>query len=113
MDKSEAVRRWRKWIIILLVTIISVLSFGVAALNQSVAETKKVGESNNRFLANFSDYMRCLVINDEEVVVAVGEETYFNLCDELLFRSTGLRPNPTKVTIPPNLTSTTTTTIGG
>jgi hypothetical protein len=68
--------------------------------------SQEVSRQNRAFLTNFSDYMRCLVVVDPEAVKAYGLESYFNLCDELLFRNTGLVPHPTKVSIP-STTSTT------
>jgi hypothetical protein len=50
--------------------------------------------------------MRCLVVNDDEVVKAYGLEAYFNVCDDLLFRNTGLVPTHYKVPIPVTTTST-------
>lgn len=66
---------------------------------------QEISRQNRAFLTNFSDYMRCLIVADPAAVKAYGLESYFNLCDILLFRDTGLVPHPTKVTIP----STTTT----
>jgi hypothetical protein len=117
MERPKTLATWRTWVIILLVAIASIFSFGIVKLNQNIDETKKVGVearkvgvSNNIFLGNFSDYMRCLVVNDDTVVIAVGEEVYFNLCDELLFRDTGQTHVPTKVTVPPGFPTTTTST---
>lgn len=72
---------------------------------QAIRQGQTIARQNNAFITNLSDYMRCLIVVDPEAVKAYGLESYFNLCDVLLFRDTGLVPHPTKVTIP----STTTT----
>lgn len=110
MESVLVVAGWRRWVVGLLVAIISVFAFGAVKINQNVDETRKVGNSNNRFLINFSDYMRCLIIGDEEAVKQIGEERYFNLCDDLLFRGTGRKHIITRVVIPPEWVTTTTST---
>lgn len=69
-------------------------------------QNQELSKQNRAFLTNFSDYMRCLIVVDPVAVKAYGLESYFNLCDELLFRNTGLVPHPTKVSIPPTTTTT-------
>lgn len=110
MESVLVVAGWRKWVIGLLAAIVGVFAFGATRINQNIDETRKVGNSNNRFLINFSDYMRCLIIGDEVAVKQIGEEQYFNLCDDLLFRGTGRKHTITKVVIPPGLITTTTST---
>lgn len=92
--------------------LIAVVFVGLAFISLAAMMTvrishnsQEISRQNRAFLTNFSDYMRCLVVVDPEAVKAYGLEPYFNLCDELLFRNTGLVPHPTKITIP----STTTT----
>ena len=94
---------------LLVVVFISLAVIGLTGIvaNRSATNAQHASEQNNRFLENFSNYMRCLIVNEEDVVIAVGEEAYLNLCDELLFRGTGERPDPIKVTIPPNFPTTT------
>lgn len=89
---------------VVFITLI-VMSTSTVMSYRAAQKGKEVSEQNNKFLTNFSDYMRCLVVNDDNVVKAVGIETYFNLCDDLLFRGTGKTHTITKVEIP----STTTT----
>lgn len=74
---------------------------------RTAAQSKEVSAQNNRFLENFSNYMRCLIVNEDEVIAAIGEDAYLDVCDELLFRGTGQKPHVIKATIP----TTTTTTI--
>lgn len=93
-------------LIVVFVALAIMSSAGILTVRTS-QDTKAVSQQNRAFLQNFSDYMRCLVVVDPEVVKAFGLENYFNLCDELLFRNTGLVPTHTKVTVP----STTTTTV--
>ena len=95
----------------LLVTIVfialAVISVSTMITVRTSTDARQASKSNTEFLSNFSNYMRCLVINDDEVVAAYGEEAYFNLCDELLFQGTGEKPTKVVVTVP----STTTTTV--
>lgn len=91
-------------IVIVSLAVISVT--GIVA-SRTATKSKEIGTLNNVFLGNFSDYMRCLVVNDDKVVIAVGEEKYFDLCDKLLFKGTGQEHTITKVTIPPEYTITT------
>jgi hypothetical protein len=99
-------RRLMGWLLLVVFGALAVISAaGIVTVTVS-SDTKSVGQQNRAFLTNFSDYMRCLVINDDQVVVAYGEEAYFNICDELLFRNTGLKPSHFKVTLPSTTTST-------
>lgn len=82
----------RLWVIGLLIVITSILSYGVVLLHHDTSYTKDLSESNNRFLQNFSDYMRCLVVTDEALYEELGKAAYFDHCDTLLFRGTGLTP---------------------
>lgn len=91
--------RFNTWVVSLLVVIGSVLTYGIALLNQNIDKIETVAEganrlneSNNRFLQNFSDYMRCLVVTDEVKYEELGKAAYFDFCDTLLFRGTGLEP---------------------
>lgn len=93
-------------LIVVFVALAIMSSAGILTVRTS-QDTKAVSQQNRAFLQNFSDYMRCLVVADNEAVKAYGLEKYFNLCDDLLFRNTGLVPTHTKITIP----STTTTTV--
>jgi hypothetical protein len=95
--------------IVLFLTLATV-AFSSTFVVQNTQKSKEISEQNNRFLNNFSNYMRCLIVNEDEVVIAVGEDKYVELCEELLFRGTGDRPKPIIVTIPPNFIPTTTTT---
>lgn len=86
----------------------AVITTSAILTNRVQTDAKEISSQNHRFLENFSNYMRCLIVNDDKVVIAVGEENYLNLCDKLLFLGTGQTPHVVKVTIPPELTSTTT-----
>lgn len=87
----------------------AVITTSAILTNRVQTDAKEISQQNHRFLENFSNYMRCLIVNDEKVVVAVGEENYLNLCDKLLFLGTGQTPHVVKITIPPEFTTTTTT----
>lgn len=109
----ESLRFLMKLLLGVVFLSLAVISAATIIAANSSADSKRAadaaesaGKSNNQFLSNFSNYMRCLVVNDDEVVIALGEEAYFNLCDDLLFRGTGETPDRVVVTIP----STTTTT---
>lgn len=84
---------------------------------RSLSESnKKFGESTNRFLANYSDYMRCLVVIDEPLYKELGKEKYFNTCDDVLFRGTSIVRHPYNSVPTTNTTDGTTDTsniIGG
>jgi hypothetical protein len=118
LERDSAVREIRhdisktrtllKALLAVVFVALAIMSVTGIVTSRVSTDTKDLGEQNRQFLQNFSDYMRCLVVNDDTVVLAVGEEKYFNLCDDLLFRNTGLVPTHTKVTIPPEFTSTTT-----
>lgn len=89
----------RLWAIVLLVAIASILAYGIALLNQNIDEAKKVSQQtrelarqNDRFVDNFSNYMSCLIVNEDEVVIEVGEEAYVEICKQLLYR--GITPIP-------------------
>ena len=124
MDPEKNDKRWRTWVMILLTVIVAVLAYGVALLNQSIDDTRAsvtraaeaakiaadISDQNNRFVDNFSNYMTCLIVNEEEVVVAVGEDVYVELCKQLLYRGIDEIPPTIKVQIPTNFPSTTTTT---
>lgn len=89
------IRKWdpvRVWAVGLLVLVASILSYGIALLNQGIDQSQQVSEQNTRFLSNFSDYMRCLVVTDEVKYDELGKAAYYDFCEELLFRGTGLRP---------------------
>lgn len=76
---------------------------------KNAQETKKLGTANQRFIKNFSSYLECLIVSDPAVVEALGRQAYFDECNKLFFRGTGLVPEPvTKVTLPPSTTTTTT-----
>lgn len=77
--------RFRISIISLLIIGISVLAYGVGKLNQTA-------DSSNRFLANFSNYMHCLVVTDQPALAKLGKDAYFAECDKLLFKGTGMDP---------------------
>ena len=91
-------------VVFIALTIMSVT--GIITVRTS-SDTKAVGQQNRAFLTNFSDYMRCLIVTDQDAVQAYGIEPYFNLCDDLLFRNTGLTHTLTKVTIPSTTTTVT------
>lgn len=109
----SGIRTLLKWLLVVVFGAMAILSAAGIVTVRVGSDTKEIGKQNRAFLQNFSDYMRCLIINDEDQVKTVGKEVYFNLCDDLLFRNTGLVPAHTKVTIPPDLTTTTTTINGG
>lgn len=86
----------------------AVISTSTILTNRVQTEAKAISAQNHHFLENFSNYMRCLIVTDEKVVIAVGEENYLNLCDKLLFLGTGQTPHVVRITIPPEFTTTTT-----
>jgi hypothetical protein len=109
-----AINKVRHLLVIMTVIVfisMAVISTSAILTNRVQTDAKEISSQNHRFLENFSNYMRCLIVNEEDVVIAVGEENYLNLCDKLLFLGTGQTPHVVKVTIPPELTSTTTTTV--
>lgn len=94
--------------IILFITLATV-GFTGTRIVQLGEDAKTLSQENQRFLVNFDSYMQCLVVNDPEVVEALGVEAYFEECRKLLFEGTGLAPKPTtRVTIPSTTTTTTT-----
>lgn len=93
---------------VVIVSLAIISATGIIAARTS-ADAREVGNQNNRFLENFSNYMRCLIVNEDDVIIAIGEEAYLNLCDELLFRGTGQKPNVIIVEIPKDFPTTTTT----
>lgn len=98
----------KDWIltIVLFVTLATV-GFTSTRIVQNSQDTKKLSESNQRFLINFSSFMQCLVVSDHAVVEALGVQAYFDECNKLLFIGTGQKPEPvTKVTIPTTTTTT-------
>lgn len=106
--------RFNTWVVSLLVVIGSVLTYGIALLNQSISEVKKltakaatIADDQTRFRDNFSNYMNCLIVNEEEVVIAVGEEAYVEICKRLLYL--GIDPIPPTIKADPSLLTTTTT----
>lgn len=113
---SEELDVAQKEVVNLLKLLIAVVFVSLAVISVCAVLTVRVGtdarqagKSNNEFLSNFSNYMRCLVINDDTVVAAYGEEKYFDLCDALLFEGTGVKPRKVTVTVPdPNAPTTTT-----
>jgi len=109
MAAKLSFEKWRLWIVILLVAITSTLAYGTILLNQNVQEVKEISQQNNRFVDNFSNYMNCLIVGEDEVVLAVGEETYVEICKQLLYRGLDDIPPTIKATIPPHLITTTTT----
>ncbi len=92
-----------------LVVSLAVISLTGILANRSATNAVEVSQQNNRFLENFSNYMRCLIVNEDEVILTIGEEAYLNLCDELLFRGTGQKPNVIIAEIPKDFPTTTTT----
>lgn len=59
------------------------------------------------FRDNFSNYMNCLIVNEDEVVEQVGEEAYIEICKQLLYL--GIDPIPPTIKADPSLLTTTTT----
>lgn len=96
---------------------LAVLSFTSIYAIRINTETKTISQQNRTFLGNFSDYMRCLVVVDEPKYVELGKEKYFDTCDILLFRGTGMAPHSHLPTPTTSTTEGTTTsgsaTIGG
>lgn len=106
---------WRIWVAFLSFLMVAVVSFGVIVVNngqkdvkQITKQTRELTEDQSRFVDNFSNYMTCLIVNDDKLVIQVGEETYVEICKRLLYRNI----NPIPPTIKPDLSelSTTTTT---
>lgn len=106
---------WRIWMATLSLVMVAVLSFGLIILVNNQQATKIIAKQNqeltedqSRFVDNFSNYMTCLIVNDDTLVIKVGEEVYVEICKQLLYR--GITPIPP--TIKPDISqlSTTTTT---
>lgn len=96
----SGIRNFLKGLLAVVFVALMVMSVtGIIAARVS-SDTKGVSQQNRAFLQNFDDYMRCLVVADPVAVKDFGIEKYYNLCDDLLFRHTGLVPLQTKVTIP-------------
>lgn len=99
--------------LLLALVVVIFVSMAVITTNTVVAwrsqqHIKEFSQSNNRFLANFSSYMRCLVVVNEPLYNQLGKGLYFDTCDIILFRGTGLSPQPHTQ----DSTSTTNTTLG-
>lgn len=107
LHKNQFLLKLMTGVLVICLAVIS--TAGIIGARTSV-EAKQVSSQNQRFLQNFSNYMRCLIVNDDQVVIAVGEDKYLSLCEDLLFRGTGQKPESIKVVIPPEFTTTTTTT---
>ena len=106
--------KYRYWIMGLLVFLCGAVVYGVALLNQNVSDIKTilnkvtdVSSDQARFRDNFSNYMNCLIVNEEEVVIEVGEEAYVEICKQLLYL--GIDPIPPTIKADPSLLTTTTT----
>lgn len=96
----SGIRNFLKGLLAVVFVALMVMSVtGIIAARVS-STTQDVSKQNRAFLQNFDDYMRCLVVTEPEAVKTYGLENYYNLCDDLLFRNTGLVPLHTKVTIP-------------
>lgn len=107
----HAITSIKKWLVVLTAVIfvsMAVITTNTVVTNRAQKDIKEIGASNQRFLVNFASFMQCLVVSDKEVVTAMGVDAYFAECNKLLFRNTGLKPEPvTKVTMPPTTTTTT------
>lgn len=99
-----------KLLIGVVVVCLAVISATGIVAARTAADSKEISAQNNNFLQNFSNYMRCLIVNEDEVVIAIGEEAYLNICDKLLFLNTGQTPVVIKAQIPGQPTTTSTTT---
>lgn len=115
IQAKQRLEPWRVWVIVLLVAIASAVAYGVALVNQNlnkveeiVRRTDAVSVEQSRFRDNFSNYMNCLIVNEEEVVIQVGEEAYVEICKQLLYL--GIDPVPKTIKADPSLLTTTTTT---
>jgi hypothetical protein len=92
---------------LLAVVFVSLAIIGASSIVSArvASDTKDIGQQNRAFLRNFSDYMRCLVVPDEALYKSMGKAAYFDHCDVLLFRGTGLKPSlredPTTTTSSP------------
>jgi len=108
-----AITEIKKWLVAMTIVIfisMAVISTSAILTNRVQTDAQEISQQNHKFLENFSNYMRCLIVNEDDVVIAVGEENYLNLCDKLLFLGTGQTPHVVKAEIPPEFTPTTTTT---
>lgn len=106
--------KYRYWIMGLLVFLCGAVVYGISLLHQNisdieklVAQTNGVASDQARFRDNFSNYMNCLIVNEEEVVIQVGEEAYVEICKQLLYL--GIDPIPPTIKADPSLLTTTTT----
>lgn len=106
--------KYRYWIMGLLIFLCGAVVYGISLLNSNVTDIKilvnkvtDVSSDQALFRDNFSNYMNCLIVNEEEVVIEVGEEAYVEICKQLLYL--GIDPIPPTIKADPNLLTTTTT----
>jgi hypothetical protein len=108
-DDTKSLKNLIKVLLATVIISMAVMSTAAVLSFRAAQGSKETSEQNNRFLGNFSNYMRCLIVNEDEVIIAIGEEAYVNLCDELLFLGTGEKPNVIRAEIPKDFPTTTTT----
>lgn len=115
---ASVISRWRTWVVILLALLLATLSYGIMLLNQNLTELRHITEQATdissdqaRFRDNFSNYMNCLIVNEDEVIISVGEEAYVEICKRLLYL--GIDPIPPTIKADPSLLMPTTTTTRG
>lgn len=106
-DTQKEIKNLLKLLLGVVFVALAIISVTGMLAFRNAEDGKAISAQNNRFLDNFANYMRCLIVNEDEVVIAVGEDAYVALCEELLYKDTGKKPSPTVVTIPPNATTTT------
>lgn len=111
LNSIDSIKKWLIGLTVVIFLSMAVITTNTVVTRRTGQEGKKISAQNNRFLVNFSNYLRCLVVNEEEVVLAMGKDAYLDLCDSLLFLGTDQKPNVIKAKIPENFVPSTTTTI--
>lgn len=94
LDDIKGIRNLLLSLVVVIFVSMAVITTNTVINYRSQQSVKELSQSNNRFLANFSDYMRCLVVVNEPLYEKLGKGLYFDSCDVILFRGTGLSPHP-------------------
>lgn len=92
------------WLVAIVFVSMAIITTNVVVTRNNQKNIRTLSASNNKFLANFSEYMHCLVVVDQPLYQELGKDAYFAHCDALLFKGTGIKP-PIR---PPSPTTSTT-----
>lgn len=104
IDDIKGIRNLLLALVIVIFVSMAVITTNTVVAFRSQQHVKELSQSNNRFLSNFSDYMRCLVVVNQPLYDKLGKGLYFDTCDIILFRGTGLSPHPQDSTSTTNTT---------